>query len=80
MNFTNDMLAKLSPEELLLLKTLYFKVQDARPSLSAPEWPWTMKGPASEEQALKARKGGLSPRLTAGKGPAGVSSLAVLTS
>ena len=80
MNFTNDMLTKLSPEELLLLKTLFYKVQDVRPSMSAPEWPWTMKGPATEEQSLKARKGGLSPRLTAGKAPMAVSSLAALAS
>ncbi len=80
MKFTTDMLAKLSPEELLLLKTLFDKAAERRPTAQAPEWPWTMKGPASEEQALNARKGVPSPLLKAGKGPAGVSSLAALTS
>jgi len=80
MNFTIDMIEKLTPEERLILSALFEKAQDARPSASAPEWPWTMKGPASEEQALKARKGALSPRLTGGKGLKAVSPLAALTS
>lgn len=80
MNFTTDMLMKLTPEERLLLKTLFDKAQEFRPTTHAPEWPWTMKGPASEEQAFKARRGVPSPLLKAGKAPAGVSSLAALTS
>ena len=66
MNFTTDMLMKLTPEERLLLKTLFDKAQEFRPTTHAPEWPWTMKGPASEEQAFKARRGVPSPLLKAG--------------
>ena len=67
MNFTNDMIQRLNPEERLLLKTLHDKSQDARPEPLQPEWPWTMKGPAPEEYAIRIRKGAPSPRLTAGK-------------
>jgi len=80
MNFTDDMISKLSPEEKLLLARLFEKARDYRPSASAPEWPWTMKGPASEEQAFKARTGVPSPLLKGGKGLKEVSSLAALTS
>ena len=80
MNFTNDMISRLSPEEKLLLTTLFEKVQEHRPSASAPEWPWTLRGPASEEQAFKARRGVPSPHLKADKGLKEVSSLAALTS
>lgn len=64
----------------MLLRVLFDKVKEQRPTASAPDWPWTMKGPASEEQAFKARRGVPSPRLMGGKGPTGVSSLAALTS
>lgn len=67
MNFTNDMIQRLSPEERLLLKTLYDKTQEARPELVPPEWPWTMKGPAPQEYAIKVQRGVPSPRLTGGK-------------
>ena len=80
MNFTDDMISRLSPEEKLLLTTLFEKVQINRPSASAPEWPWTLKGPASEEQAFKARRGVPSPLLKGGKVSKEVSSLAALTS
>jgi hypothetical protein len=80
MNFTDDMILKLSPEEKLLLTRLFEKAQDSRPSASAPEWQWTIKGPASEEQAFKARRGVPSPLLKGGKVSKEVSSLAPLTS
>ncbi len=67
MNFTNDMIERLSAEERLLLKNLYDKVQDKRPEAVQPEWPWTMRGPAPEEYALKVRKGVPSPLLKGGK-------------
>ena len=71
MNFTFDMIQRLSAEERLLLKNLYDKVQDMRPDAVQPEWPWTMKGPAPEEYALKVRKGVPSPLLKGGKVTAG---------
>ena len=80
MNFTDDMILKLSPEEKLLLTTLFEKAREYRPSTSAPEWQWTMKGPASEEQAFKARRGVPSPLLKGGKVSKEVSSLAARTS
>ena len=80
MIFTPDMILRLSAEEQMLLRNLYDKALEDRPTQMAPEWQWTMKGPASEEQALRARRGVPSPRLKAGKAPAEVSSLAVLTS
>lgn len=80
MNFTNDMVAKLSPEEQLLLKTLFDKAAEYRPSTTAPEWQWTMRGPATDEQAFKARRGVPSPLLKAGKAGAAVPSLTALTS
>ena len=64
MNFTPDMLARLHPQERLLLQMLYDRVQEEPPP--PPEWTWTMKGPATEAQSLRARRGGLSPRLMAG--------------
>ena len=66
MNFTADMIQRLNPEERLLLKTLYDKTQDKRPEPLQPDWPWTMKGPAPEEYAIRVRKGVPSPRLTGG--------------
>lgn len=64
MNFTNEMIEKLSPEERILLRNMYEKVQ---PQVdTAPEWPWTMKGPAPEEYAIRVRKGVPSPLLKAG--------------
>lgn len=80
MNFTADMIQRLSPEERLLLKTLYDKTQEIRPDLVQPEWPWTMKGPAPEEYAIRVRKGAPSPRLTGGKVTAGELIQAALTS
>ncbi len=71
MNFTTDMIQRLNPEERLLLKTLYDKSQDTRPEALQPEWPWTMRGPAPEEYAIRVRKGVPSPRLTGGKVTAG---------
>lgn len=67
MNFTTDMISRLNPEERLLLKNLYDKVQETRPDLMPPEWPYTMKGPAEEEYAIRVRKGVPSPQLRAGK-------------
>ena len=67
MNFTNDMIQRLNPEERLLLKNLYDKVQETRPEPTQPEWPWTMKGPAPEEYAIRVRKGVPSPLLKGGR-------------
>lgn len=64
MNFTSEMLLALSPQERLLLQMLYDRV--SLPAPAPPEWPWTMKGPATEAQAFTARRGVPSPRLTAG--------------
>ncbi len=69
MNFTHDMISKLSPEEQMLLRNLYTKAFEDRPTMMAPEWPWTMKGPATPLQALRARTGVLTPRLKADKAP-----------
>lgn len=80
MNFTIEMIAKLSPEEQLLLKTLFDKAKEFRPTATVPEWPWTMRGPATDEQAFKARRGVPSPLLKAGKPAAAVPSLEALTS
>ena len=65
MNFTNEMIERLAPEERILLRNMYEKVQDRVESVT--EWPWTMKGPAPEEYALKVRKGVPSPQLKGGK-------------
>jgi len=65
MNFTSDMLVKLTPQERLLLQVLYERVSAPPPPPS--EWPWTMRGPATEAQAFKARRGVPSPQLTAGR-------------
>ena len=65
MNFTNEMIDRLSPEERILLRTMFEKVQDRLET--ATEWPWTMKGPAPEEYAIKVRKGAPSPLLKGGK-------------
>ena len=67
MNFTSEMIQRLGPEERLLLKTLYDKVQETRPEPIQPDWPWTMRGPANEEYAIKVRKGVPSPLLKGGK-------------
>lgn len=67
MNFTNDMIERLSPEERLLLKNLYDKVQETRPEAVQPDWPWVMRGPAPEEYAIKVRKGVPSPQLKGGR-------------
>jgi hypothetical protein len=64
MNFTRDMLDRLSPEDTLVLSMLFEKAQLPSSLEKAPEWQWTLKGPATEAQALRARKVGLSPRLT----------------
>ena len=80
MNFTTEMMQRLSPEERLLLKTLYDKVQETRPEPVQPEWQWTMKGPAPEEYALKVRKGVPSPQLKGGRVTAGALIQAALTS
>jgi hypothetical protein len=64
MNFTRDMIDRLSPEDRLVLNMLFDKAQLPSSHEKAPEWPWTMKGPATEAQALRARRVGLSPRLT----------------
>ena len=74
MNFTADMLAKLHPQERLLLQMLYDRTVEQRPT-QLPEWPWTMKGPATEAQAFRARRGVPSPRLTAGTSASEVPSL-----
>jgi len=65
MNFTHEMLAKMTPQDRLVLQVMYDRVAEQRPPVAA-EWPWTMKGPATEAQAFKARRGVPSPRLTAG--------------
>lgn len=65
MNFTNEMIERLAPEERLLLRNMYDKVQPR--TETAPEWPWTMKGPAEEEYAIRVRKGVPSPQLRAGR-------------
>lgn len=65
MNFTRDMVERLSPEDKLVLNMLFEKAQIPSSHEKAPEWQWTMKGPATEAQALRARRVGLSPRLTA---------------
>lgn len=59
------MIDRLSPEDRLILTMLFDRAQLPASLEKAPEWAWTMKGPASEAQALRARKVGLSPRLTA---------------
>lgn len=71
MNFTTDMIERLSAEERILLRNMYEKVQDSRPELTQPEWQWTLKGPAPEEYAFRVRKGVPSPHLKAGKVTAG---------
>ena len=63
MNFTHEMLAKMTPQERVLLQVLYDRVMEP-PAVT--EWPWTMKGPATDAQAFKARRGVPSPRLTGG--------------
>ena len=65
MNFTHEMLAKMTPQDRLVLQVMYDRVVEQRPPVAA-EWPWTMKGPATEAQAFKARRGVPSPRLTGG--------------
>lgn len=67
MNFTTDMIYRLTPEERLLLKNLYDKVQETRPEPMQTEWQWTMRGPADEDYATRIRKGVPSPQLKAGK-------------
>jgi len=64
MNFTNEMIEQLAPEERLLLRNMYDKVQPRVETVH--EWPWTMKGPADEAQASRIRRGVPSPRLKAG--------------
>ena len=64
MNFTHEMLTKLTPQDRLLLQVLYDRVSEP-PAVA--EWPWTMKGPATDAQAFKARRGVPSPQLTAGR-------------
>ncbi len=73
MNFTPDMLARLHPQERLLLQMLYDRVQEEPPP--PPEWPWWMPGPATEAQAITARRGVPSPRLKAGTSRVEVPSL-----
>lgn len=81
MNFTRDMLERLSPQDRLILNALFEKAKEIPSSAEkVPEWPWTMKGPATEEQARRARKVGLSPRLTGGTIPAVALIQAALTS
>ena len=80
MNFTHDMLERLSPQEKLLLHTLFEKAQIPVTSDRAVEWQWVVKGPATELQAQRARKVGLSPRLTGGTTPAAALIGAALTS
>lgn len=80
MNFTTEMISRLSAEERLLLKNLYDKVQETRPEPMQPEWQWTMKGPAEEAYATMIRKGVPSPHLKAGKVTAGALIQAALTS
>lgn len=79
MNFTHDMLERLSPEERLLLTVLFEKASEPTPREKVSEWPWTMKGPATEEQSLRSRRVGLSPRLTAGIAKGGVPPQEALT-
>lgn len=71
MQFTREMIDRLSPEDKLVLNLLFEKAQGSAPTERAPEWPWTMKGPATEAQALRARRVGLSPRLTGDTAKAG---------
>ncbi len=66
MNFTQEMLNALHPQERLFLQMLYDRV--SLPPPAPPEWQWTMKGPATEAQAFKARRGAPSPRLKADTG------------
>ncbi len=79
MNFTRDMIDRLSPEDKLVLNMLFDKAQLPSSFEKTPEWPWTMKGPATEAQALKARRVGLSPRLTADTAKASVPPQEALT-
>ena len=79
MNFTHEMLAKMTPQDRLVLQVMYDRVAEQRPPVAA-EWPWTMKGPATEAQAFKARRGVPSPRLTAGTSAAAEVPVAVLAS
>ena len=79
MKFTYDMLERLSPNERLLLNALFEKASEPTPQEKTPEWQWTLKGPATEEQSLRSRKVGLSPRLMAGTTKAGGSHVEVLT-
>lgn len=79
MKFTHDMLERLSPQEKLLLNALFEKASEPLSHEKTPEWQWTLKGPATEEQSLRSRKVGLSPRLTAGTTKAGGPLLEVLT-
>ena len=81
MNFTHDMLERLSPQDKLVLNALFEKAKEIPSSTEkVAEWPWTMKGPATELQAQRARKVGLSPRLTAGTTPAAALIQAALAS
>jgi hypothetical protein len=67
MNFTHEMIARLSAQDKLVLHALFEKAREIPSSMEkVPEWQWTLKGPATEQQALRARKVGLSPRLTGG--------------
>lgn len=70
MNFTHDMLERLSPEDKLLLHTLFEKAQLPASMEKVVEWQWTLKGPATEAQSLRSRRVGLSPRLTADRAKA----------
>jgi hypothetical protein len=80
MNFTDDMISKLSPDEQMILRGFYIKTTEDRPTQIAPEWPWTLKGPATPLQALRSRKGVPSPLLKGGKAPVEGYSLSALTS
>jgi hypothetical protein len=81
MNFTHDMIARLSPQDKLVLHALFEKAQEIPSSMEkVPEWQWTLKGPATEAQAQRARKVGLSPRLTGGTVTAQALVRAALTS
>lgn len=69
MNFTPEMIARLSPAEQMLLRNLHNKAFEERPTTMAPEWPWTMKGPATPLQALRARTGVPTPLLKGDTAP-----------
>ena len=70
MNFSPEMIARLSVDEQLVLRLLFERAQEVRQSIMAPEWQWTMPGPAPTVQ-----KASPSPRL---RGDTGVEAARLL--